>query len=321
MALVPDASTSISAEIAALHKGRGLRDPRLGRRVGPALRAALHITDPATEPQVRDRVVAAIRSAAQTLPSDLRTAFLLASALTTDAPTLSGRLAKAATALDRDPRTVRRRLAQANDAVAVVLERGSRPQPAMEDAWYIESLSSLVEINAPRVRTRATKVIVPTQGGATRVSERFSLPNAPSDLCGIAEPEISVNAGGKLLDVQRRGTVWSYDVELHEPMVVGVQQEIITEIGFPSMSLLAPVVIMVPIRPCRFFDITVDFGQPPITEAAWLVDGDYPTTLADSPAPSTRLEVPESGRLRAAFSGLRAGLAYGLRWTWPGPPS
>ena len=211
-------SNGLAREISALHRGRGLRDPRLSDRVGPTIRAALHVDDAAPDFEVRDRVVAALRSAARTLPGDIQRAFLLASALESDRPTLAERLDEAAAALDRDPRTVRRRLAQADSAVALVLERGARQQPAMEDAWYIESMSSHVDISEDEARTRATKVIVPTQGGLRRISERISLPNAPRDLAPQHHPRIAITAGGHLAQVRHQGSVWSYDIDLDNPL-------------------------------------------------------------------------------------------------------
>ena len=309
-------SNGLAREISALHRGRGLRDPRLSDRVGPTIRAALHVDDAAPDFEVRDRVVAALRSAARTLPGDIQRAFLLASALESDRPTLAERLDEAAAALDRDPRTVRRRLAQADSAVALVLERGARQQPAMEDAWYIESMSSHVDISEDEARTRATKVIVPTQGGLRRISERISLPNAPRDLAPQHHPRIAITAGGHLAQVRHQGSVWSYDIDLDNPLAVGIQQEIIPQIDLPLRSMLAPVLIMVPIRPCRHFDLTIEFGTPANAESVWLVDGEYPTALADEPNADTLVEIPASGSLTARFSGLRAGLAYGLRWQW-----
>ena len=68
-------SNALAREISALHRGRGLRDPRLSDRVGANIRAALHMDDVAPDFEIRDRVVAALRSAARTLPGDIQRAF------------------------------------------------------------------------------------------------------------------------------------------------------------------------------------------------------------------------------------------------------
>jgi len=295
-----------------------LRDPHLAARVGPGLRAALHIGQVAADFEVRDRVVAALRAATLELPEDLKTVFLLASALTSDRSTLAERLDQAGRELDRDPRTVRRRLVAANNAVATAIERGGRPQPALEDAWYIESMRSTLDISGVEALSKASKVIVPTQAGLSIISERISLPNVPAHLPLEHEPTIEVLAGGQLMAIQRRGSVWTYQVRLPAPLEVGIPQEIITTIRIPSRRMLAPVLVMVPIRPCRRFELDIDFGRPPKVARVFAVDADYPTALGDEPDAGDLLPIPVDGRMRASFTGLRAGLAYGLRWEWPG---
>lgn len=306
----------MAIEIGVLLRGRGLRSPALAQRVGPALRAALHMEATSTETEVRDRVIAALRAASESLPADLRAAFQLAAGFTSDRPLLSDRVSQAGDLLDRDVRTIRRRLIQAQSGIADVLARGSRPQPHQEEAWYIETMDSVLDLRGEGAVVRAEKVIVPTQGDLVRIVERFSLPDAPADLASAMHPSITVLDGGTLAEVTRRGSVWHYEVDLNSPLAAGLPQRIVTEFRLASTSLLRPILCMVPIRPCRRFSVRIHFGHPPIANGVWRVDGEYPTMLSDEPEAGAALMLPPDGTVDADFSGLRAGLAYGLRWAW-----
>lgn len=305
---------TLEQELALLQRGRGLRAPELSAHVGPALRAALHLEDTASSIEVRDRLVAALRSAGSELPADLRLAFLSACALEGAESGLLERLRKAGELLDRDLRTVRRRLAQANTAVAAILARGARPLLSTDEAWYIEAMDSRIEFDANGPCIRGRKTIVPTVVGLTRLSERISLPSTPG--IGSPTPTIEVFEGGQLAEVRHQGSVWWYDILLATPFEAGVPQTIGVAIRLPSRELMVPIAVMTPIRPCRLFTQHVDFGSPPVCDHVWLVDGEYPTELAEPPAESTRIYLGQDSAVVTSFSGLRAGLSYGIRWRW-----
>lgn len=305
---------TLERELALLQRGRGLRAPELAAHVGPALRAALHLEDTASAAEVRDRVVAALRSAGSELPPDLRLTFLSACALEAAESGLLERLTGAGRLLDRDLRTVRRRLTQANTAVAVKLARGARPPLATDEAWYIEAMDSRMDFSSSEPYIRGRKTIVPTTSGLTRLSERISLPSTPG--IGSPTPTIEVFEGGQLVEVRHQGSVWWYDIVLAKPFETGVPQTIGVAIRLPSRESMAPIAVMTPIRPCRLFTQRVDFGNPSVCDQVWLVDGEYPTELAEPPDASPDIPLGDDSVVVTSFSGLRAGLSYGIRWRW-----
>lgn len=190
----------VAAEIAALHRGRGLRRPDL--HIGPGLHAALQLEPRASLDEVRDHLVAALRASATSLPKDLQLVFLNAAALTASDRSLGGRLSHAAAALDRDPRTIRRRLAQANVGVATALVRGTRRPVEMGNAWFIQEFEAITDLRGERPVLTARKIAVPTLGGVHLVKEGFGLPRTSPDR---PDPQIRVVEGGARRIDQSRG--------------------------------------------------------------------------------------------------------------------
>lgn len=307
-----DDVSDLAEEIAALHRGRGLR--RTSLPLGPRLRAALHLDVSVGQVEAQDRVVAALRASASTLPQDLQTVILIASALTSSEPLLGDRLARAGNELDRDARTIRRRLAEANLGVATMLARGSQRPVAMGHAWYIEEFASVTDLRSDRPILVARKLVIPTLGGVAQVTEQFGMAQPRP---GGPEPEVEVLRGGELLRVKRHGTnVWDYDVRLTEPTQVGKSVVLEVKVVVPSRDWLVPYSVFTPYKPCRLMEATTHFGSPPAADLAWELPGVIPMqALGDAPLGRT-YDPAQQPTVELAFEGLVTGLSYGIAWRW-----
>lgn len=304
----------VTAEIAALHRGRGLRRPDL--HIGPGLHAALQLEPRASLDEVRDHLVAALRASATSLPKDLQLVFLNAAALTASDRSLGGRLSHAAAALDRDPRTIRRRLAQANVGVATALVRGTRRPVEMGNAWFIQEFEAITDLRGERPVLTARKIAVPTLGGVHLVKEGFGLPRTSPDR---PDPQIRVVEGGHVESISREGeSVWSFLVRLDRPTEAGVAREVVLEVTVDSRDGLTPYTAYSAYRACRLVTTTVYFPLDEPPSQVWCHDGVVPVRLADeSPAATDRLVVPdENGCVTASFPSPQLGLTYGLHWRW-----
>ena len=103
-------SNTLIEQLAALHRGRGVRRAQLGGWLTDPLRQALGISDGMLEAELVRRTFASLKDATRGLPEDLRVVFLVASGIASSERLLTERLAQAADHLDRGERTVQRRL-------------------------------------------------------------------------------------------------------------------------------------------------------------------------------------------------------------------
>ncbi|MEI2778218.1 MAG: hypothetical protein V9G19_20070 [Tetrasphaera sp.] len=302
----------LAGEIADLHRGRGLR--RTSLPIGPRLRAALHLDISVGTVEARDRVVASMRASASTLPDDLQSIFLIASGLTASEPLLGDRLTRAGKEVDRDVRTVRRRLTEANTGVATVLARGSQRPVEMGSAWFIEEFDSLTDLRTHRPVLRGRKLVTPTLAGVSAVREQFLMPRSVDT---GPEPTIRVTEGGELtrLDQQGRNS-WTYDIALAEPTRVGIPQTIEVEVTVPSREWLMPRSFFTPYRPCRRMTSTTHFGTPPAAELAWQLRGVLQGQSWDDSPTGALIDPRENPDVVLEFESLQIGLSYGIAWRW-----
>src|SRR6184192_1266276 len=115
-------AADVVGELKVLRKGRGVFTTPLGDRVGPTLRGIWGISDAADQASVRHMLVSRLLSLAEALPEDARTVLLAAFALEERArmPLYQERVRWAASMLDRDERTVRRRIDEAIEQLAAL---------------------------------------------------------------------------------------------------------------------------------------------------------------------------------------------------------
>jgi hypothetical protein len=139
-------------ELKALRKGRGLYAGRFEERVGPTLRAACEVTDGDGMMVVRQKVANRLTELADQLPDDLRVATLAAFALNAEArlPLYQDRVHWAAIQVDRDPRTVRRRVDEAIDQLAELAVSSLRLRGgAQEPSWRFAMTRVILVLDAP----------------------------------------------------------------------------------------------------------------------------------------------------------------------------
>src|SRR2546423_7989957 len=99
-------------DLKALRKGRGVFASQIGGRIGEALREVCGVADNDGPATIRRKVTERLLELAAELPADLRVAVLAAFAMCPEVqlPLYQDRVNWAASRLDRDPRTVRRRI-------------------------------------------------------------------------------------------------------------------------------------------------------------------------------------------------------------------
>ncbi|MFG1638803.1 hypothetical protein ACGFMK_00810 [Amycolatopsis sp. NPDC049252] len=295
-------------ELKILRKGRGLQG-RVGERVGPFLRSACAVSADDGLVAVRTKVASRLSELAAHLPEDLRLAALAAFAITVEArqPLYQDRVRWAANRVDRDPRTVRRRVDEAIDLLAE-LAAGSPsppPTPSSSDRWHTASLTVAVALDQPRPSVLEQRRIIADQDGLTALDLAISLPSGAEDL------SVTVLYGGTLVDRGMEATDrWGYGLELPKPLSRGESCEVAILFRPPS---LRPYAVSVPRHPCERFDLRVRFGAESPRDVR-VLDGVFQSDVTDPGYRGRHHEADPVGEVHLQFQSLTPGLAYGARW-------
>lgn len=287
-------------ELKTLRKGRGLAG-RLDGRVGPRLRTACAVASDDGQVAIREKVSGRLTELASQLPDDLRLAALAAFAICAEArqPLYQDRVRWAASRVDRDPRTVRRRV---DEAIVLLAELASSvPVVSSSDRWHTASLSIACVVDELLVVER--RRIVADQDGLEFVDLAVSLP--------LGRPSVSVLYGGALVDRgMETSSRWGYGLELPRPLSRGETWETAVLFRPPSIR---PYMVSVPRQPCDSFDLRVRFGEVP-PAGVWALEGAFQRDVSDPGYQGRPVQVDSSGEVHLRFRGLMPGLAYGARW-------
>jgi hypothetical protein len=274
-------------ELKTLRKGRALAG-RVEQRVGPALRSACEVSDADGMVTIRTKVTARLSELSAQLPEDLRLAALAAFAITPEArqPLYQERMRWAAARVDRDPRTVRRRVDEAIELLAELAASSSAT--SSPDKWHTLSLTLALVLEESCVLEQHR--VVADQDGLRSFEPALS---SSSD-------EGSVLYGGTLSE----GTV-----ELPSPLHRGESWEFAAVFKAGRASQM----VYVPRHRCEVFDLRVRFGKEGPSEVLAL-DGAFERDVADPGYRGRAQQVDAAGEAHLQFRHLTPGLVYGARW-------
>mgnify|MGYP000949235043 FL=1 len=304
--------TELAKELQALQRGRGLERPRAQDWVGPQLRQALKAAPDLPDAELRELVTGRLVEAAAELPRDLRYLFLSALGLNNQAPMLKERLALVAAALNRDPRTLSRRLRHVEELVAARLAEQLHEERGTVDpqGWLHESVSMFGDLSVSPPRVGFSYVSV-----ASRPLDSFVQVIGMTSTAADAEPGIIETRGCRLRSIVREAELlWAayFDVD---PTPRGARRTLSFQVTFPELHNLAPFLVLGPVVFMKRIEVGVDLGEPPVADAVWLLDR-VPTSLITD-IPHTRAPLADPGRVvRVAFDRPQIGFAHGLAWRW-----
>lgn len=301
----------LKAELARLRKGRGVSRPDLLTVLGPILRAILDVDDATCEDEARARLTSLLTDETSALPEDLFQLEQAAFGISDRRPLLHERLLAVGQVLQRDERTLRRRLAQADDLLSGRLVARYGPRHGLTvPGWHWSSYRFEVDLTDGRPVFLSTRTLVPSLDGLVEFEEIVSIPQVGDS----ASLQVEGIAGCTYL---RRdplsGSSWRLLFALPRPLSAGEHHETVVRFTWPSRDWIQPVAAFVPMRRVERFEVSVAFGQPRSCATAWVLDGVLPTSFADPPGPG---ELAPEETVEAAFEDPLMGHAYGVAWTW-----
>ena len=304
-----NAYADLVRELKSLRKGRGVLAGRIGDRVGPTLRATCGVTEGDAPGAIRRKVSARLSELAGRLPADLRLATLAAFAIDDEArlPLYQDRVHWAAVRMDRDPRTVRRRVDEAIDHLAElaadVPRSGSHGQP---DGWRTTELHVVLTLDRPHPEVIERHRVVADRDG---LRELALTPPLPLDRPGL---DVRVLYGGTLVD---RSTP---TLALPSPVDGGGSHDFAIRFRPPAAHPLRSHFVHVPRHPVDLLDLRIRFGDAPAPPPrVWVLNGAHRHDGADPADHGHQHPVDQAGEIHLGFRHLVPGLAYGVRWEAP----
>lgn len=308
-----DGRTELVRELKSLRKGRGLFGGRVEERIGPSLRAECGVSDGDRLVAIRQKVAARLTELAEHLPADMRLATLAAFAINAEArlPLYQDRVDWAAARIDREARTVRRRVDEAIQQLAD-LATGAAPGPADEpvDNWHTTELHVAATLDQARPEILERRRIIAGQDDLREVDLAVSLP--------LKRHELAADAlyGGSLLDrgMEASGR-FGFTLVLPHPLSRGDFHDFAVRFRLPAPDAMRPHLVCVPRRPCDLFDLRVRFDRDQAPAQVRLLDGAFQHDVTDPWYRGRRYPVDRAGEIHMRFRQLTPGMAYGARWT------
>jgi hypothetical protein len=308
----------LTRELDDLHRGRGIHAPTVGTRLGPTLRELIYGDNEPEEAESRSVIKASLVSAAQVLPTDLAMVFRAGLGVDDTSPLLKDRLARLGLSMDRGTRTMSRRLAEANRAVAQVLERRARVSddrnPFATKGWYVDKLESHAVIGS-RPSFTGIRDIKFTHDNVRYLCESFSVPHSAGTPAGD-DLTVEPTEGCELVEVNRFSpSCWQLTIHLPQTFKALDTHRVGLTVTMPSHEFIRPYNALVAVRRTRSFHASVSFDPEAEVDAVWRYDGVPPLSIEDGVPTDSLLDLGNGRTIAADWPTVRQGLAYGIGWS------
>jgi hypothetical protein len=317
---VPAADYELNAELRALRKGRGVHSPDLDLRLGPHLRALCHIDAKDDLEQIRDKVSRELERLCGDLPQDLSLAARVAFGLDTAVqyPFMADRVAYLAHHINRDSRTVRRRM---DMAINRITEATLRESPLLGSStisrgeWYVERCETVLRMDTSSPEAWESRQIVVTTDAVDSIELPFSVPREPGTGADRHDLQVEIVHGG-IIESRRRATTTRFDLRLRLPKILraGDRHDYTMLYRIPEGQIMSPRYVYIPVRPCQHFKLRVRFSLDTIPENIWEISEELPRDIDDDSPARSVLFTDSQGEVAVEFHGLQPGYGYGLRW-------
>lgn len=291
-------------ELKTLRKGRGVHAGRIVDRVGTALAAACGITRADGPAAARQKLVSRLSELIEQLPEDLHLATRAAFGLVADVrhPLYQDRVNWVAAMVDRDSRTVRRRVDEAVDQLA---ELATTTTPRDSGGWHTAELSVAVALDQGQPEVLERYQVVVDGDGVDKLDFAAAFPVRRRDV------DVHLLYGGTLQDrgsaVERPG----FTLLPAEPLKRGETHDFAIRYRLSNRDVMHPCVLHVPERPCEVFDLRVRFEHD---RKRLVRTFDGVLQRSDAEPDGTQHAVDRAGDIHLRFRRLLPGLLYGARW-------
>lgn len=306
-------------ELKMLRKGRGLFVSHIDERVGTALRAACAVTEEDGPAQIRQKVFSRLENLARDLPTDLRVAVTAAFGIAPDArlPLYQDRVSWAASKLNRDPRTARRRIDDGIHHLAQ-LAAVSPPEPAARATsdWRTAELRLALALDRPSAEVLQYRRVVAERDGVRELDLAMTVAAPAGERIPVAgDLGVHLFHGGTLVT---RGTGstgrFTFSLLLPRPLDRGEAHDFALQVSLPAGRPLRPYFVSVLEHPCDELDLRVRFDRRRPPAAVWSLRGAHQHEVTTAVPAGERVALDHAGETRIVARDLTQGRVYGLRW-------
>jgi hypothetical protein len=311
-------AADVVGELKLLRKGRAIFTTPLADRVGPALRTTCGILEDDDTVAMRRKLTDRLRPLVESLPDDLKIALLAAFALDERArkPFYQERVHWAAITLDRDDRTVRRRIDEGIQQVAALAVAPAGPEQGPRypsRSWHTEELRVTLALDQPVAEAFEFRRVIADIDEIDRLDLALSLPVGGESGESVRESDLDVDVfhGGVLTRrVMESSDRIGLSLRLPEPLRRGDRHEI--GLRFRA-NMREQRYVCVPRHPCDLFDLHVRFGEK-VPDRIVRLEKALRDDRRDRPPHGAVLRTDDAGEVHVRFRHLAPGFAYGIRW-------
>ncbi|WP_378237069.1 hypothetical protein [Amycolatopsis speibonae] len=297
--------------------------PQLSERVGPALRMVCELTKEDGATEARRKISERLTVLSSHLPDDLRTVVLAAFGLTPDArmPFYQDRVHWAATRINRDDRTARRRI---DDGIAQLAEfavgtlRPVTRAKRVGHHWHTEELRVALAVDRPVPEAFEFRRVVADTDDLTELDLALTVAAPDSSGARARKEDLDVEVfHGGILTGRRMESSDRFGLALKLPAALNHGDR--HEIALRFRARIEPHYVCVPRHPCDLFDLHVRLGKERAPREVVLLNKAFQGDARDPIAEGTSIPVNEAGEVHVRFENLDPGFAYGIKWRWSEP--
>ncbi|SDP90003.1 hypothetical protein [Lentzea jiangxiensis] len=294
-------TTDLVRELKTLRKGRGVHTGRIVDKIGTGIAVACGITRADGPGAARQKLVVRLTELVEQLPEDLQLAARAAFGLIPEVrhPLYQERVSWVAAEIDRDSRTVRRRV---DEAVEQLAELAATTTSRVDGGWHTAELSVAVVLDQGQPEVLERYQIVVDQDGVDSLDFTSVFPVRRRDV------DVHLLYGGTLENrVDRPG----FTLVPAEPLRRGDTHDFTVRYRLPNREAMHPCVLHVPKRPCELFDLRVRFEHD---RRRFVRTFDGVLQRSDVEPAGMQQAVDRAGEVHLRFRRLLPGLLYGVRW-------
>jgi hypothetical protein len=233
-------------------------------------------------------------------------------------PFYQDRVHWAATVLERDDRTIRRRIDEGIVQLAEMAVSAESRQSVAETGhgWHTEQLRVTLAMDQPTPEAFEFRRVIADQDELDELDLALTLTTPPRDgMPGpVEELAVDVFHGGRLIKrAMESSDRFGLALELPEQLNRGDRHEFTLRFR----AKMQPHFVCVPRHPCEQFDLHVHFDPDRLPRNIWRLTKAFQDDARD-PAPSGEpVMVDRVGEAHVRFHDLTPGFAYGLKWGDP----
>jgi hypothetical protein len=187
--------------------------------------------------------------------------------------------------------------------------------PDAPDAWFSESCTALLRLDARPIESFERRVVVAAADGVGELAISMSVPRRPGDRSPAHGLRAELLHGGSLeLREQPFESYFRSVIVLPRALRRGERHHYAMRYQLPPDQPMAPHYVQVPLRRTDFFEARIRFDPARLPQAVWKLSG-APTAVIYEAIPADEELTPDRfGEVHVTFRDLRVGLSYGVCW-------